>query len=135
MATTFDISANLTKLSKDQRSLYDQYHQFKKDQIGYKEQILTLLNRFYLSLETEKQNCFKNWFSWQLCQIDSKLMPSLKMTEFIEQHYSMNNFAISDDGKSFILVFDDKNKAKSVMNNFIQLYPNLSYDLQEVKHG
>jgi hypothetical protein len=122
---------------KGQKILLQQYidlrARFGNDSTDqFKYSILELLNSFFKSLASPQQIIVRNWYSYQLTCIDNKLLPSLKLAQFIKENDLQNSLAVSSDGKSFMLLFDDEKSAKKINDRFRKKHPFVKYELIEV---
>ncbi len=89
-----------------------------KARLEEKEKILTNLNHFFNSLVEIQRKVVRDWFNFQLSCIDNKLLPCAKIAEFAYQNGLQTNIAISKDGESAILIFDDLEIAEQFQEKF-----------------
>ncbi|MFN7039287.1 MAG: hypothetical protein ACK4OM_06970 [Alphaproteobacteria bacterium] len=132
----------LSNLNKLQNSLLKKYYN-SRNQINSKNTVLPQikniilkdLNNFYNSLSQTHKDALKDWLTFEICGIDKNIITSLKISEFIIENKLQNNFAISEDGKSYFLTSESYEKAEIICKRFEQKYKNSSYEIIEVNDG
>jgi hypothetical protein len=123
--------------NKKQKALLQDYIDLRKDYCNdnneaLKDKTFTALNEFFRALGLPQQTITKNWYSYQLTCIDSKILPSIKLSQFVSQCNLQDSLAVSSDGQSFMLLFDDQESVDQAAAKLKAHQPNIIYDVIKV---
>lgn len=121
-------------LTPEQINLLENYKAIAETLIGKENDqnsidvAISLLTKLFYIFDEKKQKKYRNWYQYQVTLIDPLLGPCAKISELITKaSVKSNQVGLSQDGKNFLLAFENTFATTQFLELLKEEMPGLDY--------